>query len=274
MAIGITFIYSIMKMINWAMGEFYMVGSYLQFFFITRFLGADNWVPALILSMISVFAIGMVIQKVLISPMFVGAMERREDYATIVTISLSVLFRNLMVVIMGPYIFSVPDYAPPTEIGPLPISGNRLVALIATFAILVGFYIFIKYTWVGYGLRATAQNRFGSQSLGVDARKMDMIGFGIGVALAAAAGAILAPTFLIFPENGTIPTIKGFEIIVIGGLGSILGSFVASVLLGVVEALGTVLINPSYKEVYGFIMLMLILVLRPRGLFGEAERPA
>jgi branched-chain amino acid transport system permease protein len=94
------------------------------------------------------------------------------------------------------------------------------------------------------------------------------------VALAAGAGALLAPDFLVYPENGIITTFKGFEIIVIGGLGSILGSVVGGVLLGLIEALGSVFISAAYKDLYGFLLLIALLVFRPTGLFGERERTA
>jgi branched-chain amino acid transport system permease protein len=112
----------------------------------------------------------------------------------------------------------------------------------------------------------------GIQTAGVDVLRLDMLAFGVGVALAAAAGALLAPDFLVYPENGAISTFKGFEIIVIGGLGSILGSIVGGILLGVIEALGSVFLSPAYKDLYGFVLLIALLVFRPTGLFGERER--
>src|SRR5262249_13076989 len=130
-----------------------------------------------------------------------------------------------------------------------------------------------KTTWIGRALRGAAQNRVGIQTAGVDVLRLDMVAFGVGVALAAAAGALLAPDFLVYPENGSISTFKGFEIIVIGGLGSILGR-VAGVLLGVIEALGSVFISAAYKDLYGFLLLIALLVFRPTGLFGERERTA
>jgi branched-chain amino acid transport system permease protein len=274
MAIGITFIYSIMKMINWSMGEFYMMGSYLQYFLVVYFLGANLWFLGIPLSMAVVFVAGMIIQRYLLRPMFVGEMERKDEYATVVTISLMVFFRNLAVVLAGPNQFAPPDYAGPTHIGPLPVSGNRFVALIGTLVILGLFYLIVKKTWVGKALRGSAQNRVGIQTAGVNVLRVDQIAFGIGVSLAAAAGALLAPIFLVWPENGAIATMKGFEIIVIGGLGSIPGSLLAGLLLGIVESLGSILISPSFRDVYGFILVLGILVVRPTGLFGERQRVA
>lgn len=274
MAVGITFIYSIMRMINWAMGEFYMLGSYLQYALILHLVGAEAWYVGVLLSMAGVFLLGVLIQGVLLKPMYVGGIERRDEYATVVTIALMVLFRNLAIVVAGPYQYSPPDYAGPTHIGTLPVSGNRFLAFVGTLVILCAFSVGIKKTWLGRALRGAAQNRVGIQTAGVNVQRLDQLAFGIGVALAGAAGALLAPVFLVYPENGVISTIKGFEIIVIGGLGSIPGSLVAGLLLGMVESLGSVFVSPGFRDVYGFLLLLAILIVRPTGLFGERERLA
>ena len=274
MALGITFIYSIMKMINWGMGEFYMIGSYVQYVLLATLLGPHLWYVALPLAMGTVFLLGMVTQRFVLRPMFVGVIERRDEYATIVTIAMMVFFRNLAIVLGGPNQFAPKDYAKPVTLLTLPISGNRFVALIATLILLGLFFLVIRKTWVGRALRGAAQNRVGIQTAGIDVLRLDMVAFGVGVSLAAAAGALLAPDFLVYPENGSISTFKGFEIIVIGGLGSILGSIVGGVLLGVIEALGSVFLSAAYKDLYGFALLIALLLFRPSGLFGERERTA
>jgi len=274
MALGITFIYSIMKMINWSMGEFYMIGSYVQYALLASLLGWDRWYLALPVAMGAVFLLGLGVQRFLLRPMYLGGIERRDEYATIITIALMVLFRNLAIVLGGPNQYAPRDYARPTAILTLPISGNRMVALLGTIVLLVLFYALTKRSWVGRALRGAAQNRVGIQTAGVDVLRLDMLAFGVGVALAAAAGALLAPDFLVYPENGAITTFKGFEIIVIGGLGSLLGSVVGGVLLGLIEALGSVFLSPAYKDLYGFLLLIALLAWRPTGLFGERERTA
>src|SRR2546430_2991508 len=217
MALGITFIYGIMKMINWGMGEFYMIGSYVQYALIATLLGPRLWWLALPLAMGAVFVLGLILQRLLLRPMFVGVVERRDEYATIVTIALMVFFRNLAIVVGGPNQYAPGDYAKPRMLGTLPISGNRFVALIATLVLLGLFYLVVKHTAIGRALRGAAQNRVGIQTAGIDVLRLDMIAFGVGVALAAAAGALLAPDFLVYPEHGAISTFNGFEIIVIGG---------------------------------------------------------
>ena len=274
MAVGITFIYSVVRMINWAMGEFYMIGGYAQYLLIESWLGPRHWYLAVPLAALAVAALGMAVQRVLLRPMFGGNLERLDEYATIVTIALTVLFRNLAIVVFGPYQFSPPDYAPPVQLGPLPLNGSRFVAFLGAVTLLGLFAFVVRRTWFGLALRGAAQNRLGAAAAGIDLGRLDMLAFGIGVGLAGAAGALLAPVFLVFPESGALSTVKGFEIIVIGGLGSLPGSIAGGLLLGLVESLGSVLLSPSFRDVYGFGALLLILALRPTGLWGERMREA
>jgi branched-chain amino acid transport system permease protein len=274
MAVGITFIYSVVRMINWAMGEFYMIGGYVQYVLLESWLGPHRWYLAVPLAAVTVALLGMAVQRVLLRPMFTGTLERLDEYATIVTIALTVLFRNLAIVLFGPYQFSPRDYAAPVQLGPLPLNGSRFVAFLGAVVLLGLFAFVVRRTWFGLALRGVAQNRLGAVAAGIDLGRMDMLAFGIGVGLAGAAGALLAPVFLVYPESGALSTVKGFEIIVIGGLGSLPGSIAGGLLLGLVESLGSVLLSPSFRDVYGFGALLLILVLRPTGLWGERVREA
>lgn len=274
MALGITFIYSIMKMINWAMGEFYMIGSYAQYLLVVHLLGLERWYIALPLSILVVFVLGALLQPILIRPMFEKGIERKDEYATVITIALMLLLRNLAAVLGGPYQRTPGSNLPKVYLGPLAVSGERFAAFAGALIAMALFYWVIRRTWVGMALRAAAQNRVGIQTAGVDLKRLDQIAFGIGVGLAAAAGALLAPVFLVYPENGAITTMKGFEIIIIGGLGSIPGALIGGLLLGLVEAMGSVFLSPGFQHAYGFMLTMIILVVRPFGLLGERERKA
>src|SRR5213080_2234343 len=135
-----------MKMINWSMGEFYMIGSYVQYALLAGVLGWSLWYVALPVAMVSVFLLGLLVQRFLLRPMYVGGVERRDEYATIITIALMVFFRNLAIVLGGPNQYAPPDYARPVTLGTLPISGNRFVALLATPVLLELFSLLIKKT--------------------------------------------------------------------------------------------------------------------------------
>ncbi len=274
MALGITFIYSIMKMINWAMGEFYMIGSFAQYLLVVYVFGVNLWYIAVPISAGIVFGIGRMLEPILIKPMFDKQIGRKDEYANVVTIAMFLLFTGLASVIGGPHERTPGTNLPNVTLGPLPVSGPAFAAFIGTLVAIAAFYVIIRRTWVGLALRSASQSRVAVQTAGVDVLRLDAIAFGIGVALSAVAGALLAPVFLVYPTNGTIVTTKGFEIIVIGGLGSIPGSLIAGVVLGVVESLGAGLISSNYQNVYGFVLLIVILVLRPQGLFGEKARVA
>jgi branched-chain amino acid transport system permease protein len=272
MSLGINFIYGIMKVINWAMGEFFMIGAFAQYLLLSFLLPSGYWIVGIVLSGVVVFCLGCVVQRILIKPMFVGIIGARMEYATIVTIALAIFFRNLAVVLGGPKIYTPPDYAAQTRLLTLPISGNRLIALLGALILLSMFFLFIKKTWTGRAFQGVAQNRTGVQTAGINVLKYDMLAFGIGTALAGAAGALLAPIFLVHPMCGLVPSIRGFEIIVIAGLGSIPGTLVAGLALGIAESLGSAFISPSYVDIYGFVLLIAVLSIKPYGIFGKAER--
>ncbi|HTE81202.1 MAG TPA: branched-chain amino acid ABC transporter permease [Reyranella sp.] len=274
MALGITFIYSIMRMINWAMGEFYMIGSYLQYMLVAFLLGPDLWWIAVLVSAAGVFVMGLFVQWSLLKPIFKKPPEARDDYATVVTLALLLMLRSLATGIAGPNQFTPGSNLPIVMVGPMPLAGARVAAFLFALMALGVFWAVLRYTWYGLALRATSQSRVGVQTAGIDVLRVDRVAFGIGVALAGLAGALLAPVFLVFPTNGLITTVKGFEIVVIGGLGSIPGALIAGVMLGLIESFGAAFVDSAYQNIYGFGLVLLILVLKPNGLFGERGREA
>src|ERR1043166_6531135 len=196
MALGITFIYSIVKMNNWSMGEFYMIGGYVQYLLIVEWLGADLWWVAAPLSALGVFLLGYLLEPLLIKPMFTTAVERKDDYAIVVTIALLLMLRNLAAALGGPYqrtpgsnlptvmLGPLPENGarfaaflgalaalgapyqptpgsnlPTVMLGPLPESGARFAAILCALAAIVLFYLLLKKTWLGLAPRAAAQSR-------------------------------------------------------------------------------------------------------------------
>ncbi len=274
LAIGINFVLNVVKVINWAMGEFYLIGGYIQYYLITLFLGASLWWLAILITMASVGLLGALYQKFLLKPMYSESGEKKEEFATIITIITSVLIINFLAWALGPTYHATPSYLGIVDFFGMTIDGNKIIALFCTILIIVGFLIYTKYTWTGKGLRACAQNRVAAESVGMDLRKYDQIAFAIGVSFAAAAGALLAGVFPLTAQSGKISTMKGFQIIVIGGVGSIMGGLIGGILLAMIEAIASVVINSSYRDIYGFIFMLLILLVKPTGLFGEKQREA
>ena len=249
-----------------------MLGSYVQWVLVVFFLGANYWYLGILGSMVVLFVVGLVVQRILIRPMFSTGMERKDEYGTVVTIALALFLRNLMTVVSGPDTRSPGKYLERVMIGGLPVSGDRFAAFVGAIIVIALFYLLLKYTWIGMAFRASSQNRVGVQTAGINILQIDQMAFAIGVVLAAVAGALLAPVFLVYPENGAVATMKGFEIIIIGGMGSLPGAALGGLILGLAESLGSVFISSGLRNVYGFVLLIIILLIKPTGLFGERER--
>jgi branched-chain amino acid transport system permease protein len=157
-------------------------------------------------------------------------------------------------------------------IGPLMISGHRLIAAIVAIAVIVGVALVIRYSYWGRQIQAVAQNRLGASLAGIDTAKASAIVFSLAGGLAAVSGALLANIFNPTPDVGVFPAIKSYVIVVLGGMGSVPGSIVASLVLGVLESFGGVYISYQYRDTFGLFILILFLLFRPQGLFGEKAR--
>jgi branched-chain amino acid transport system permease protein len=275
MAFGLTLIFGILKVVYFAHGESFMIGAF-TYALLALWLGVPLWLA--IPSAILVGAVvGIVVERLLIRPLyekFGDWQAMRDEYAIIVTFGLSLFLVNLANQIFGPYPFRGPDLTDIArfEIGPLIIGGHRLVAGAIGVVVLAAAYLFVQHSFWGKQIRAVAQNRFGASIAGIDGRMVSMLVFGLAGGLAALSGALLAPLFHASPDVGVLPALKSFVIVVLGGMGSPIGSLVGGLILGVLESLGALYISYTYRDTYAFVILILVLLLRPQGLFGERPR--
>ncbi len=268
MGVGLALLNGVMRIINFAHGEFYMIGGYMAYYASTM-LGFQFYfsVPT---AMIVTFILGAVVEKLLLSPIHTQEMEKPMDYALIMTFGLLLFFRQLAIKVFGPYRHKPADYiTSDVYILGVKISGNEVLAGVVSAILVIGLAIFIKKTWRGRGWRATTQSRQGAKINGVDIGKESWIACGVACALAGAAGALVAPIFTLSPTIGGSPLVKSYEVMAIGGLGSIAGSLVAGLMLGVTETLGAFYISSAYKDAIGFLMMGFFLLFRPQGLFGQ-----
>lgn len=270
MALGLTLIFGVLKVINFAHGEFYMLGAYISYV-VSQMLGLHP-VLGIIIAVFAVFIIGMITEKALLTPIYENKVDQKDEYALLITFGLSIFLINAALVVFGPYQMSPQPLANGVfDLGVLSVSSGRLYAVIIA-VILMGITLFIiNKTWLGTALRAISQDRDSSTIVGIDAKALGSIAFGIGAAMAAGAGALLAPVFLVFPIMGVVPAIKSFVIIVLGSMGSVKGAIYGALMLGVIESLGVFFLSPSYRDAYSFLLLILILVFKPKGLFGGSQ---
>ena len=281
-ALGLTLVFSIMRVVNFSHGEFYMLGGYALYaltagavtlFSIPLILPTIVGLP---LAMVAVAIFGILVERGLLRPVYTARMDRPEEYAIILTFGLSLFLQYGALVTVGPYEMTPGSFWEGSKhiIGDLYLAGDRLFAA-GTSVFLIGATLFFIYgTWTGRALMATAQNRVGSTIVGINTVRMNITAMAVAGLLAGAAGALLAPVFLVYPDVGQIPVIKAFVIIVLGGMGSIPGAVIAAVILGLVESLGSVYLSVAYRDVFAFLVLIGVLLFRPHGLFGQKARRA
>jgi branched-chain amino acid transport system permease protein len=220
--------------------------------------------------------VGCLVERLLLRPIYTERLERAEEYAIIITFTLSLLLQNAALWSIGPYELTPTSFWEGSQhvIGDLYLAGDRLFAAAMATVLLAAVLYLIYRTWLGQALMATAQNRVGAAIVGINVIRMNIVAMGLSAMLAAAAGCLIAPIFLVYPDVGAVPVVKAFVVIVLGGMGSIPGTIIGALLLGLVESLGSVYLSVSYRDVYAFLVLMLVLLFRPYGLFGLRERRA
>lgn len=275
MAIGLTLIFGILKVVYFAHGESFMIGAF-TYTLLALWLGVPLWL-AIPGAIVTGGLVGVMVERLLVRPLyekFGDWQAMRDEYSIIVTFGLSLFLVNLANQTFGPYPFHGPPLTDVArfEFGPLIVGGHRLAAAVLGGAVLIGAYLFIQHSFWGKQIRAVAQNRFGASIAGIDTRMVSMLVFALAGGLAALSGALLAPLFHASPDVGVLPALKSFVIVVLGGMGSPIGSLVGGLILGVLESLGALYISYTYRDTYAFAILILVLLLRPQGLFGERAR--
>lgn len=275
MAVGLALIFGVLKVVNFAHGEFYMIGAYV-YVVLANLLGVSVWL-ALPGALLAGAMLGWVTERTLMRPLYSGYKSWnnfKDEYAIIVTFGLSLLLINLVDKGIGPYPFrGVPVIdIQRIEIGPIMLSGHRLVAFLLSVVVLIGTAWFLRYSYWGRLVQAVAQNRLGASLAGINTAKASAIVFAMSGALAAFAGALLSPIINASPEVGIFPAVKSYVIVVLGGMGSVPGAIIGALGLGVLESLAAVYISFDHRDTYGLVILILVLLLRPQGLLGEKGR--
>ncbi len=265
MAVGYSLVYSIMNFSNFAHGGVIMFGSYFGFFFIT--LLKFPFPVAFILSGLCTGVLAVVIQKIAYKPL----MDRRAPflYFIISAMGVSIFLENIVVATIGPTFRTYPDIfsAIPIKIGILSIGRIDLLMFVIS-AICLGFLMYlIDFTKIGKAIQATAYNMKASTLMGINADGIIIIVFALGGILAGLAGVLFGMKYTVYPQIGGI-TIKSFIAAVFGGLGSIKGAVIGSILLGVIETITSGYLSSQYRDLIAFALLIFILIVRPAGLMG------
>ena len=265
LATGLNLIFGVMKLVNFAHGELVMIGGYIGFTIITA-LGVNSYV-ALLLTMPVVALIGIGVER-LVFRKVLGADKLNEIFASL---GLILIFDNVAVLLWGDKSkrLTSPFENESLSLGEASIRVDWLIAIVLVIVILIALVFLIKKTKIGMAMRATSQKSKASMLMGINIEHIYIITFGLGAALAGAAGVLYGIIFPFNPYIGALPTIKAFAIIILGGLGSIPGAIVGGLLYGIAEQTAVITLGSVWRDAVAFSVLIIVLVLRPEGLFGE-----
>lgn len=265
MAIGFSVIWGVMNLINLAHGSMIVLGAYITYFITTQ-TSIDPFLTIPI-SGAGLFVLGFLLQKYLLN----YVVHASVFMTLILTFGLDMVMINVNLALFTADIRSITtSYAGlGFQIGEIRLPYTRLGVFILALALTFALYLFMQRTRIGRAIRATAQNARAACVVGIDTKQIYAVTFGIGACMAGVAGSLMAVVYAFSPVVGASFTMKSFVIVVLGGLGSMHGAIVAGIILGVAENLVSGLLDPGYSDATGFILLVLILVLRPRGLFGK-----
>lgn len=267
LATGLNLIFGVMKVVNFAHGQLLMIGAYVTFTFFV--ISGFNPYVLLAASIPILILVGVTIERLCFRPIL-GTGKLNEIF---ISIGLIYILENAAAIIWTDEwkVIHSPYESITIMIGGMKIPLDYLIIIATTAGILIGLYVFLRRTSLGHAIRATSQNRKGAMLVGINVEKMDMISFGIGAGIAGAAGTLWVVSGQVFnPYMGSIPAVKAFAIVIIGGLGSIPGAIAGGLLLGIAENITIFTIGGAWKDAVAFIILIVILIVRPTGLFGES----
>lgn len=269
-ALSYSLIYAASGVLNWSQGDMVMLGAYVGFtVFQVLTLG---FTPALLISMIVVACIGFFVQYFILRPL----RERKAPPINVViaTLGVAIISRNLALMIWGPdaQVFTSPVSSQPINLGVLSITPQDIMIVLVGIGLMLILQYFLRKTKEGKALRAVAQDRYGAVLMGIDPQKSDGIAFATSAALGAAAGILVAPVFFVTFNMGAGIGLKGFVAAVIGGLGSVPGAIAGGFFLGIVESVAGGTISSGYRDAITFALLILVLWLKPAGLFLRKTR--
>jgi branched-chain amino acid transport system permease protein len=273
MGIGLSLIFGILGVVNFAHGEFFMLGTYAMYF-VAATLGLP-FLAGVAAAAIVLFVVGVLVERALIEPLRQRAGRDWLLDSFVLTIGLMVILQNLALLGFGSRRRGITTMVEGSIVfGDVTITYERL-AILALAVIIVGLLAaYIKFTDTGKAIRATAQHPEAAQTLGIEINRIYTVAFGIGAALAGAAGALLISIFPAFPTVGYQPVLKSFAVVILGGLGNIPGAIAGGFLLGIVEAYAIFFMSAGWQSVITPLIIILVLVFRPQGLFtAQGERP-
>ena len=263
-SIGLTLIFGIVRIVNFAHGEFLMLGMYFTYFVFT-YLGIDPYL-AILLVVPLMFFLGAITHKLVIKPVLRGTSMQH----ILVTVGLMFFFQNIALLLWtADYRTVRTDLSSQVlRFGNINIGMPRLLAFLVAIAVTIGIYLFLKHTYLGKAIRAVSMDRQGAMLMGINIDFIYTFAFALGIALVGLAAAMMSPIYYVFPTVGPMFEVVAFVVVVLGGLGNFTGALLGGLLIGLVESFSGFFIAPALKEAIYFAIFIVVLAIKPSGLFG------
>jgi len=266
MALGFTLIFGIMRIVNFAHGELYMIAAFIVYVLVGTF--GWNYYLVVLIAAVAVGLFGATLERVLFRP-FIG----KELNGMIMALAISITLQAAAFIIFGTDEHSVPrPVSGVIQLGFLMVPRDRLAVGLCALVILGAFYVFMRYTKAGLAMRAVVQDEEIASIHGVRPRLIHPLAFGMGAMLAGFAGALMAPVYTVYPYMGSQPMLKAFIVVILGGLGSVPGAVLGGIILGLTESVFATLINTTVATMVSFGIVVVILLVMPTGLLGRSTR--
>ncbi len=266
MALGFTLVFGIMRVVNFAHGELYMVSGYVMLSLYGQH--QMNYYLAVVCAVLFTAMLGAVLEKLLFQR-FAGD----ELGGMIISLALAIILQAGALILFGPDEQSMPrPVSGVWHVHEAVLSLDRGFVAIWAVVALAAFWLFIKRTRLGLAMQAVAQDRVTAGLMGIQSKRVSLIAFSIGSALAALAGALMAPIYTVSPYMGELPLLKAFVVVILGGLGSIPGAMLGGLLIGMTESVFATLFDSTVALIASFVIVLVVIVVRPRGLLGKAVR--
>jgi branched-chain amino acid transport system permease protein len=268
LGIGLTLIFGIMRVVNFAHGELYTLGAYVAFAVVSLF-NLNFFYSLLVVAGVG-FLFGAIVEYLLL---------RRRDLASVdevmlIMIGVMIIMQNAELLIWGGVAKVVPSpfSQNPLIFGSVSVSPIRLFVLAVAVLLLVIFYLLIERSRLGMSMRATFQDKDAAKIVGVNVSRIYTLTFALGSSMAALAGALLSPIFMVNPTMGDLASLKAFAIVILGGLGNLAGAAIGGFALAMIEEFGAGYVSTAYRDALGFLVILFVIILRPQGLFSAKER--
>jgi len=267
-SVGLSLLFGVMKFVNFAHGAVMMLSMYFMLI-VVRLMKIDPFI-GIIFVLPASFFVGYIL-AVVCEPIVIRERKTGSHTALLLTLGLSLIITNGAQIVFGPEFYNIETVLSGQTIvlSGVIINVGKLVAAGITMVIFCLVFIFLKFTDLGRAVRAVSQDMDSALLMGVGERQIFRIGFGISTSIVGIAGILILPFYSIYPTVGDVFQLKAFIIVILGGLGSIMGTLIGGLIIGVVEALGATAFNASYAQMCVFAVFLIILVLKPKGLFGK-----